>query len=170
MKWSEQQRQNAADFSRRLQAAGFDFFTGVPCSLVGSLIEELSRGKTPLYIPAVREDAAIAMAGGAYLAGRRAGVLMQNSGIGNSLNVLTSLNLIYRIPVLCLVTYRGLGADAPEHLVMGKSCRKILAEIGVPSLVPEAAGLGAALGTARRHLEGKRTPFALMIRRGIFGR
>ncbi len=148
---------------------GYNFFTGVPCSLLGALLQNFSEDKSVLYIPAVREDAAIGMAAGAFLSGKRAGVLMQNSGLGYSLNALTSLNLIYKIPALCLVTYRGLGPDAPEHWVMGKSCENLLKEIGVKFIVPEKEDLGKALQKARAVIEEEKKPFVIFIKRGIFG-
>ena len=169
MKWTSEHRDNASNFAARLRGRGFNFFTGVPCSLLGALIEELegSSGGAP-YLPAVREDAAIGIATGARMAGKKPAVLMQNSGLGYSLNVLTSLNLIYKIPVLLLVTYRGLGPDAPEHIVMGKSCVALLQEIGVQTAVPEPAELPAALERADATLS-KGMPSAIFIKRGIFG-
>lgn len=166
MKWTPEHVRNAREFSLSLKKEGFNFFTGVPCSLLGALIEQLENSG---YVPAPREDAAIGMASGAHLAGKRPVVLMQNSGIGYSLNVLTSLNLIYKIPVLCLVTYRGLGPDAPEHIIMGKSCVRLLEEIGMKCFVPEKEGLASALAEASRLLDAKKEPVAVFIKRGIFG-
>src|SRR3989338_1654759 len=89
-----------------LRAEGFNFFTGVACSLLASLIRQLEE-KEPKYIPAAREDLAVGLASGAYLAGKWPVVLMQNSGLGYCLNALTSLNLIYKIPMLIVVGFRG---------------------------------------------------------------
>lgn len=169
MKWSSEHASRALEFTGLLKNNGYSFFTGVPCSLLGALIQTVSSDKTLLYIPAVREDAAIGMAAGAFLSGRRAAVLMQNSGLGYSLNALTSLNLIYNIPALCLVAYRGLGPDAPEHLVMGKSCENLLKEIGIKSIVPEKDELEKAFKKARSVLDEEKKPFAIFIKRGIFG-
>lgn len=119
MKWTSAHQDNAKRFSADLKAQGYDFFTGVPCSLLGALLEHIASDKTMPYYPAVREDAAFGLAAGAYMAGKKPAVLIQNSGLGYSLNVLTSLNLIYKIPVLAVVTWRGHGPDAPEHIVMG---------------------------------------------------
>ncbi|MCG3176689.1 MAG: hypothetical protein MOGMAGMI_01648 [Candidatus Omnitrophica bacterium] len=167
MHWSAQHTDNAARFLSDLDRSGYDFFTGVPCSLLGALLERLSGDGR--YYPAVREDAAIGMASGAYLAGRRPVVLMQNSGLGYSLNVLTSLNLIYKIPVLCLITYRGQGPDAPEHWVMGRSCEALLRDIGIRASVPAPDGLAQALQEATRSMKETGEPYALLIQRGIFG-
>ena len=167
MKWTQEHVRNARRFSQALRKQKFDFFTGVPCSLLGALIEELS--KNDHYVPAVREDAAIGMASGARLAGKLPVVLMQSSGLGYSLNVLTSMNLIYKIPVLCLVTYRGLGPDAPEHLIMGKSCVNLLEEIGMRCWVPEAETLENALQEAKQKIVRDKEPVAIFVKKGIFG-
>ena len=80
-------------FVQHLRHAGFDFFTGVPCSLVKSVIATLEeRGG---YIAETREDAAVGLAAGAYMAGKQPVVIMQNSGLGVCLNALSSLSLIY---------------------------------------------------------------------------
>src|SRR5437763_14990915 len=81
-------------FVRALRAAGFDFFTGVPCSLLEAPIAclEGERGKGA-YLAATREDEAMSMAAGAWMGGKKLPVVfMQNSGLGNCLNVIASLH------------------------------------------------------------------------------
>lgn len=152
----------------RLTAHGFDFFTGVPCSLLTGLYDALAAGDVPL-IAAVREDDAVGHAAGAYLAGRRPVVLMQNSGLGNSLNAIVSLSQIYALPFLLLVSWRGFeGKDAPEHLVMGRAMTDILAAIELPFEVLDAAALDRQLATARAHFDAGR-PSALIVRKGVIG-
>ena len=102
-------------FIKRLIQEDYKFFTGVPCSLLSGLIYELEDQQEARYIPAVREDAAVGLCTGAYLAGAMPVLLMQNSGLGYSLNAFTSLNLIYNIPMLVIMSWRGKdGKDAPE--------------------------------------------------------
>ena len=58
-------------FADLLDAQGFDFFTGVPCSLAEGVIAALERrprGRRTSYVPAVREDVALGLAAGACLA------------------------------------------------------------------------------------------------------
>ena len=168
MHWQEEHKRNARSFADTLKKEGFDFYTGVPCSLLGALIERLSEDRKSPYVPAVREDAAIGMASGAYLAGKKPVVLMQNSGLGYSLNVLTSLNLIYKIPVLCLVSYRGHGPDAPEHLVMGRVLPRLLDVFDVPHRSLALERLDADVGWAAGHVREARTPVALVVGPGLF--
>jgi phosphonopyruvate decarboxylase len=115
-------------FLDALRSAGFDFFTGVPCSLLEAPIACLEAEGESAYVPATREDEALAMAAGAWMAGRKLPViLLQNSGLGNCLNVVASLHQIYEIPALLVVSWRGKGGkDAPEHLLMGAVMPELL--------------------------------------------
>ena len=125
-----------------LSELGYDFFTGVPCSLISGLIGVLDESPAYPYYPETREDAAIGLACGAYLAGKQPVVLMQNSGLGVCINALTSLTLLYKTPALLVITWRGYeGKDAPEHLIMGDVCGQLLDTIGVPYRVPDPATL-----------------------------
>lgn len=153
-----------------LKERGFNFFCGVADSTVAALLSALSRDPVG-YRGATREDLAVGMASGAYLAGRWPCVLMQNSGLGYCLNALTSLNLIYKIPLLLVVGYRGFqGQDAPEHQVMGAHCEALLQEVGIPvwtagDLAQGIDGIAGADETMRR----QRIPAAIFIRPGVLG-
>ncbi len=63
-----------------------DFFVSVPCKLLANLIAKLEHDADVVYYPVSREEDGVGMACGAYLAGRRPAVVMQNSGFGNSAN------------------------------------------------------------------------------------
>jgi len=150
---------DAVTLKKRLKGLGFDFFTGVPCSLLAGIIEALGEE----YIPAVREDTALGLAAGAYLGGKKPCIMMQNSGLGYSLNVLTSLNMIYDIPALLIVSYRGFeGKDAPEHIIMGKHCVELLKEVGINVRVCRKDTLEQALIGADKDIS-KGRPYAVFV-------
>ena len=153
-------------FVDALHAAGVDFFTGVPCSLVKSLIAELER--RGVYHGETREDAALGVAAGAYIGGRLPAVVMQNSGLGVSLNALGSLQLSYEMPVLLLVTWRGFeGKDAPEHLVMGDVMPRLLDLFGIPWRAPSADEVPATIAWAAETARATRKPVALVVKPGL---
>ena len=80
------------------QNAGFNFFSGVPCGMIKPLLNELEKtvsNKNFCYLP--REDICLGVACGAYLAGMKPVVLMQNSGLGHSINALASLIIPLKI-------------------------------------------------------------------------
>lgn len=156
------------DFCTMLKEQGFDFFTGVPCSILKGVINYLSEAPDVPYIPATREDEAIGIATGAYLAGKKPVVLMQNSGLGNSIGTLASLVLLYEIPLLLLISWRGYqGKDAPEHLIMGKSTIKILEDIGVPVQILLKDEAEETVSSAVKTMEERSLPTAIIVRRGV---
>ncbi|HEV2053936.1 MAG TPA: thiamine pyrophosphate-dependent enzyme [Methylomirabilota bacterium] len=154
-------------FADLLDAQGFDFFTGVPCSLAEGVIAALERqprGRRTPYVPAVREDVALGLAAGAWLGGRVPAVIMQNSGLGTSANALVSLSLLYRLPALLLMTWRGFeGKDAPEHIVMGEITRPLLDLMGVPHRVLARGSEEADLAWARAEALRSSQPVALLL-------
>ena len=157
----------AGPFVDRLQAAGFDFFVGVPCSLVAPVIAELERRER--WLAETREDAALGVAAGAYMGGKLPVVVMQNSGLGVSLNALASLHLLYRMPCLLLVTWRGWrGEDAPEHLIMGRTLPGLLDLFAIRHRAPDAEALDDDIAWAAAELHERRAPVALIIRPGVF--
>ncbi|MFQ5765028.1 MAG: thiamine pyrophosphate-binding protein, partial [Rhodospirillales bacterium] len=89
------------------RARGFDFYAGVPCSFLTPLIDGAIGDAGLSYIAAASEGEAVAIASGAWLAGHRTVVMCQNSGLGNAVNPLTSLNFPFRIPTLLVVTWRA---------------------------------------------------------------
>lgn len=156
------------DFCTILEEKNFDFFTGVPCSILKDVINYLSKDPDIPYIPATREDEALGIATGAYLAGKKPVVLMQNSGLGNSIGALTSLDILYEIPMLLLISWRGYrGKDAPEHLIMGKSTIKLLEDIEVSTMILPKEGAEEVILNAVKIMEEKSIPTAIIVKRGV---
>jgi phosphonopyruvate decarboxylase len=152
------------DVATLLTRHGFDFFTGVPCSLVEDVISVLEGGHDAPYVAAVREDAAVGLAGGAWFAGRRPCVLMQNSGLGTSLNALASFALMYGLPALVVVTWRGYeGKDAPEHILTGAITPKLLDLLGMPYRVLSAESAAADVAWAAKEMDARMQPVAIVV-------
>ena len=158
----------AQQFCAILEEAGFTFASGVPCTILASIITQFSHDSGIKYIPATREDEALGLATGAYLAGEKPVVLMQNSGLGNSINALASLDILYQIPILMIISWRGFqGNDAPEHLVMGRSTVELLNDIGVPVRVLTNENIHDSMLSAVNEMLQKKTPVALILQKGI---
>jgi sulfopyruvate decarboxylase subunit alpha len=154
-------------FVDALLDAGIDFFAGVPCSLVAPVIAELDR--RGLYHGETREDAALGVAAGAYLGGKLPAVIMQNSGLGVSLNALGSLHQLYEMPCLLLITWRGFeGKDAPEHLIVGDVMPRLLDLFAIPWRAPDGQGLSKDVAWAADRLRTTRRPVALVVKPGLF--
>jgi len=154
-----------------LHDLGYDFYAGVPCSWLQALIRVLDADPRYDYVSAAREDAAIGMATGAYLAGRQPVVLMQNSGLGVALGALVSLGRLYGVEMLILVSWRGEdGRDAPEHLEMGAITQQLLRLIETRFAVLDADQVEVQLADLTRHMRERGEPVALVVGRGAFDR
>ena len=124
---------SAGQFIEQASANGFDFYTGVPCSFLTPLINGVISDPALTYVGAASEGEAVAIAAGAWLAGKQPVVMFQNSGLGNAVNPLTSLNAPFRIPSLLITTWRGEPGrpDEPQHEVMGQITHDLLSLMGI---------------------------------------
>jgi phosphonopyruvate decarboxylase len=95
---------------------GYDFFTGVPDSALKDLQNSINESGYPNII-ATNEAQAVAIAFGAQLTGKKACVYMQNSGLGNAVNPLTSLCIPFGVSPLMVIGHRH---TLPQHKVMGE--------------------------------------------------
>ena len=157
-------------FIERLIQEDYKFFTGVPCSLLSGLIYELEGQNGEVrYVPSVREDAAVGLCVGAYLAGTMPVLLMQNSGLGYCLNAFTSLNLIYKIPALVIMSWRGkAGKDAPEHIIMGDIDQELLKTAGMEYSILSEENWEEVLKKARQKICNEKLPYTLIVEKGLF--
>jgi phosphonopyruvate decarboxylase len=161
---------NAEQFLSPLKKRGFNFFTGTPCSYLKPFINSVIDSPELDYIDSVNEGDAIAIAAGAYTAGKLPVVMFQNSGLGNAVNPLSSLNYIFKIPVLGITTLRGEpgGApDEPQHKLMGEITPQILDLLEIPWLYfpQEENQIEGVLDQATKYLQEYKTPFFLIMRK-----
>ncbi|MCR0984822.1 phosphonopyruvate decarboxylase [Roseomonas populi] len=159
----------ADDFIEEAGRAGFDFYTGVPCSFLTPLINGVLSTPALNYVGAASEGEAVAIASGAWLAGRRTVVMCQNSGLGNAVNPLTSLNHPFRIPTLFLTTWRGEPGipDEPQHEIMGQITQDLISLMRLEQApFPQARqALGPALDHAAARMEETGLPYAFVVRK-----
>jgi phosphonopyruvate decarboxylase len=161
---------DAKAFCDTAKLAGFSLYTGVPCSYVKPFINFVIDAPDLTYIGATNEGDAVAIATGAELGGKRAVVMMQNSGLGNAVSPLTSLNAVFRIPVLMIVTLRGEPGgphDEPQHELMGAITTKMLETMNVAwDWFPrEPAEIAPAIEKAVSHMTKTGLPFCLVMKK-----
>lgn len=153
-----------------LKQQNYQFFSGVPCSNFADLFEQVSRDHDIASVPAANEGSALAFAVGAALAGRRSVVALQNSGLGNVINPLTSLLQVNRIPILLLVSVRGHveePEDEPQHRVMGANTHALLDRLAIPWSEFDGTSHSFMAALAKAEEAFKRLlPFAILLRKG----
>jgi len=97
---------------RGLKRASINLATSVPCVNLQELLALVENDEEIIHVPVTREEEGVGICAGAWMAGRRPALLMQNSGLGNSINALASLDMLYGIPLLMIISHRG-GKDEP---------------------------------------------------------
>jgi len=159
----------ADDFIEPARARGFDFYTGVPCSFLTPFINRAIGHPKLDYVAAASEGEAVGIAAGAWLAGRQTVVMCQNSGLGNAVNPLTSLNFPFRIPTLLIVTWRGQPGlkDEPQHELMGQITAGLLDTMRIEhGIFPtETNEIGPSLQLTIERMEKQSLPAALIMRK-----
>jgi len=161
---------NANDYFSEQENSKRNFFTGVPCSFLTPFINHAINDQSLDYVGAASEGEAVAIAAGAWLAGRETTVMCQNSGLGNAVNPLTSLNFPCRIPTLLIVTWRGQPGlnDEPQHELMGGISHGLLSLMRIPhrEFPKAAADVRSAIDAAEQTMKDSSLPFALVMEKG----
>ena len=123
-----------SELYRILKAADVRQMSYVPDAGHSQLIRLFSADRDVTTNVLTTEEEGIAIAAGAWLGGQRSVVLMQSSGVGNCVNML-SLLASCRIPLLTLVTMRGEWAEFnPWQIPMGRATPQALEIMGVTVL------------------------------------
>lgn len=164
------------DFYNRLTERGITFFAGVPDSLLKDICAYITDNTSARRnVTTSNEGSAIGLAAGHHLAtGEVALVYMQNSGLGNAVNPLTSLadEDVYGIPMLLMIGWRGEPGkkDEPQHVKMGKVQLPMLDALGIAySVLPDSDDdARIALDRALEDATENCRPHAIVVRKGTF--
>ncbi len=165
------------DFYEALARADVRFYAGVPDSLLKDFCAYVTDTTPPeRHVITANEGGAVALAMGHWLATAQLGlVYMQNSGLGNTVNPLTSLAdpAVYGVPMLLMVGWRGSPGekDEPQHARMGLVTLETLSAIGVAHTVlpTELKEAEAAVAAAVSDAKSREAPHALVVKKETFG-
>lgn len=98
----------------------------VPCIMLAGILERLANTSIT-HIPVTREEEGVGIAAGVSLSGKKPALLMQNSGLGNSINALLSLTNLYGLPLPLIISQRGgKGEKVLAQMPMGKATTNLL--------------------------------------------
>ena len=160
----------AKEFIEAARELGFVRYTGVPCSFLTPFINYVINDNALEYIASTNEGDALATTSGSVIGGQRSIVMMQNSGLGNAVNPITSLSYIFRIPFLIIVTHRGEPGvkDEPQHELMGQITEKLFNTMQIPSetFPSETKEIIPALQRAEKFMSKEHRPYAFIMKKG----
>jgi phosphonopyruvate decarboxylase len=163
------------DFFLSLNIQGFSFYTGVPDSLLKSFCKYVDDNVSPSHhIIAANEGNAIGIASGFHLATNQFPVVyLQNSGLGNCINPLTSLTDkdVYSIPMLLIIGWRGEPGmkDEPQHLSQGRITPDLLNVLGIQFLILDADSDAVSIAKeAKELIKLHNSPVAILVKKNTF--
>jgi len=147
-----------------LKKAGIDFVASVPCVNLEELLDAIECDDEIIHIPVTREEEGIGICAGAYLGGKNPAMVMQNSGLGNSAGALASLDLLYRIPLLMIISHRGdLGEQISAQVPMGQLTPRLLDDLGIPWYSPLPAEIWEVVSGAWTLAKTSGLPVAILL-------
>src|SRR4029077_9271538 len=153
-----------------LKAANIRQVALVPDAGHAQLIRLCERDRAMRVVRLTTEEEGVALLGGAWLGGEKGVLLMQSSGVGNCINML-SLPLACQFPLLILVTMRGEhGEFNPAQMPMGNATQAVLQALGViVKRTDNAADVAEMVAGAMRLAFNTYRPVALLIGQRLLG-
>lgn len=148
-----------------LKEAGIDFVSGLPDGWQRNLHELIEADPDIRYVPVCNEGVGFSVCAGAWLGGRKAALIMENSGLRVAAEYIARISLGCGIPVLLLASYRGDLGDT-EHWAIphGIVAEPLLQALRIPYLViRDKEKLRPAIKRAQRLAEAQLQPAAVLI-------
>jgi sulfopyruvate decarboxylase len=113
-----------------LKKNGVNFTASLPCEKIKTLLEMVQRDF--YHVPLTREEEGVGICAGVALAGKRAAIFVQSSGIGNMINALLSLTQFYELPLSIFISRRGVYQEKiAAQFPMGQRLPGMLSGAGI---------------------------------------
>ena len=163
--WKKQSPEKAKAIYQAFKESGIDFVVTVPESWMREVADLLQQDPDIRYVCVAREEEGVALAAGAWLGGKRPAMLMESTGLGNSLTALGGVNLEWQIPVLILASFRaGLGESFGFVGSFSSRFDRIVEALGVPYfIVRDAREAEAVIKASQAQAATQRIPVVVFL-------
>ena len=152
-----------------LKRAGIDFVATLPDEKMLEVIRAVERDGQLKHIPLCREEEGIGICAGAYLAGKKTAIIMQNAGFLNSCNALTTTSLQLQTPILMLIYYAGDIGDR-GFTTLGAVTEPVLLAMGFRSYVLRKPDeIDETLAGAQILADDSKRPVAVLLTKSVLG-
>ena len=152
-----------------IKKAGINLIASLPDINCLDLIDALERDTEIIHVPLCREEEGVGICAGARLVGKKPALLMQNAGLLNSCNGLTTTCLQFQIPLLLLIYYAGDFGDR-GFATVGSVTEPVLEALGIRTYVLRKIDeVAETLRGAQILAEDSRRPIAVLLTKNILG-
>lgn len=152
-----------------LKNAGITLVATLPDEKIVEVIRAVANEKSLKHVPLCREEEGVGICAGAYLAGMKTALIMQNAGFLNSCNALTTTSQQFQIPILLLIYYAG-DIDDRGFTTLGMVTEPVLKAMGIRFYVlrqPEE--IENVLRGAQILAEDSKKPVAVLLTKAVLG-
>ena len=157
----------AGNIVSSLKKAGVDFVATLPDLKVVELIRSIDKDPALKHVPLCREEEGVGICAGAYLTGKKPAMVMQNAGLLNSCNALTTTCLQFQIPVLLLIYYAGDFGDR-GFATVGSVTEPVLDALGLRTyILRKPDEVEQTIRGAQILAEDSRRPVAVLLTRNV---
>jgi sulfopyruvate decarboxylase subunit alpha len=152
-----------------LKACDIHMLSALPETWLVHLLRMADDDPDMALVRIAKEEEAIGISAGAHLAGINSACLMQNHGFLAAINPIVSLALLYKIPLLMLISYRGhMGEKDPWQTQGGLATEPILRALNIPTwLLTEPADVSRRLRDAQTLAHAALHPVAVLLSREL---
>src|SRR4030095_8255154 len=159
----------AAAIVNGLKKAGINFVASLPDEKMLEMIRALEGEAGVKHVAVCREEEGIGICAGAYLAGRKTAIIMQNAGFLNSCNALTTTSLQFQIPILLLIYYsRDIGDRG--FTTLGAVTEPVIQAMGFRSYVlRKREEIDDILRGAQILADDSKKPVAVLLTKSVLG-
>ena len=148
-----------------LKQSGINFVVSLPCVNLDKIMKMVESDDDIIHVPVTREEEGFGICAGAFMGGKKPAILMQNSGLGNSVNALASLFELYKLPILIIMSHRGTeGEFMSAQIPMGNATPKVLDALQIPYFNPKTPNEALELiPNAWKMAETNGTPVGILL-------
>lgn len=152
-----------------LKKCGIGLLSALPETWLVHLIRMAEEDPAMILVRLAKEEEGVGISAGAYFAGVKSAMLMQNHGFLASVNGIVSLAQLYRIPLLMLISYRGhFGERDPWQTEGGLATEPVLRALGIPySFLGDPATVEQRIAEAQMWSYASLRPAALLLTREL---
>ena len=150
----------------QLKRAGITLVASLPDQWLGNVIKQCEADRDITHIRLAREDDGVGICAGAFLGGRKAALICQNSGVLLAVNALGGVAFHHQIPFLVIAAHRGMSEDNQYYqMYKGRICEPVLRAMGLPHFVIDGPEQLSLIEDGVRHAYLNRLPVILLLRR-----
>ncbi|HTN70321.1 MAG TPA: thiamine pyrophosphate-binding protein [Methylomirabilota bacterium] len=162
-------QQHAALIVAGLRRAGIEFVATLPDEKMVEVVRAVDQDRDLKHVPLCREEEGIGICAGAYLAGKKTALVMQNAGFLNSCNALTTTSLQFQIPTLLLIYYAGDIGDR-GFTTLGSVTEPVLHAMGIRAYVlRKTDDIDETLCGAQILADDSKRPVAVLLTKSVLG-